>query len=105
MKSKKEIISDDFLQSLAIVVTISGGVAGGLTLIGLHPYICFAIFITPILYLLTVHLLEKTDKNKKDLPAEIQSVTQSTQDWGNAPDVPVFFGRTQELVTLEQWIV
>jgi predicted transcriptional regulator len=28
-----------------------------------------------------------------------------TQDWDDAPDVPVFYGRTQELDTLEQWIV
>ena len=25
-------------------------------------------------------------------------------DWGEAPDVPIFFGRTKELITLEQWI-
>jgi WD40 repeat protein len=30
---------------------------------------------------------------------------QVHQDWGSAPDVPVFFGRTQELATLKQWIV
>ena len=27
------------------------------------------------------------------------------QDWGDAIDIPTFYGRTQELVTLEQWIV
>ncbi|MDM8518814.1 caspase family protein [Anaerolineales bacterium HSG6] len=27
------------------------------------------------------------------------------QDWGDVPNVPVFFGRTEELATLEQWIV
>lgn len=27
------------------------------------------------------------------------------QDWGDAPDVPIFFGRTKELETLEQWIL
>lgn len=27
------------------------------------------------------------------------------QDWGDAPDVPVFFGRTEELETLEKWIL
>lgn len=27
------------------------------------------------------------------------------QDWGDAPDVSVFYNRTQELVTLKQWIV
>ena len=30
---------------------------------------------------------------------------QVHQDWGSAPDVPVFFGRTQELATLKQWII
>jgi len=29
----------------------------------------------------------------------------SHQDWGEAPDVPVFFGRTYELQTLENWII
>ena len=27
------------------------------------------------------------------------------QDWGEAPDVALFYGRTAELATLEQWIV
>ncbi len=27
------------------------------------------------------------------------------QDWGEAPDVALFYGRTEELATLEQWIV
>src|SRR4028118_359521 len=27
------------------------------------------------------------------------------QDWGEAPDVSVFYGRSDELTTLEQWIV
>lgn len=27
------------------------------------------------------------------------------QDWGDAPDVSVFYGRTEELKTLQQWIV
>ncbi len=26
-------------------------------------------------------------------------------DWGEAPDVPVFFGRTKELIFLEKWII
>jgi hypothetical protein len=29
----------------------------------------------------------------------------SAQDWGEAPDVPVFYGRTEEVATLHQWIV
>jgi hypothetical protein len=27
------------------------------------------------------------------------------QDWGEAPESGVFYGRTEELATLEQWIV
>jgi hypothetical protein len=27
------------------------------------------------------------------------------RDWGDAPDVPTFFGRTEELATLEQWLI
>ncbi|MBW4492505.1 MAG: NACHT domain-containing protein [Oscillatoria princeps RMCB-10] len=30
---------------------------------------------------------------------------QPRQDWGDAPDVSVFYGRTEELATLQQWIV
>jgi len=28
-----------------------------------------------------------------------------SQDWGEAPDVSIFYGRTKELATLKQWIV
>ena len=31
--------------------------------------------------------------------------SNSQTDWGNAPDVPVFFGRTEELEKLENWII
>lgn len=31
--------------------------------------------------------------------------TQPRQDWGEMPDVTVFYGRAAELATLEQWIV
>ncbi len=31
--------------------------------------------------------------------------TTGLQDWGEAPDVSVFYGRTEELATLQQWIV
>jgi WD40 repeat protein len=30
---------------------------------------------------------------------------QNRKDWGDAPDVAVLYGRTQELTTLEQWIL
>ena len=26
-------------------------------------------------------------------------------DWGEAPNVPIFFGRTKELILLEQWVI
>jgi transcriptional regulator with XRE-family HTH domain len=41
-------------------------------------------------------------------PVEIKSslaVANRHQDWGEAPDVSFFFGRSNELTTLEQWIV
>ena len=31
--------------------------------------------------------------------------TCAERDWGEAPDVSIFYGRTKELATLEQWIV
>ena len=34
-----------------------------------------------------------------------QPVIPIGQDWGEAPDVSVFYGRTEELATLKQWIV
>lgn len=38
-------------------------------------------------------------------PGSSQDKSDNThQDWGNAPDISVFFGRTEELTTLEQWI-
>ncbi len=44
---------------------------------------------------------------KGDLEGSAQAVQpiRAQQDWGDAPDVSVFFGRTEELATLEQWIV
>ena len=34
-----------------------------------------------------------------------EPITPLQQDWGEAIDVSVFYGRTEELATLEQWIV
>lgn len=61
----------------------------------------------------------RTEKTQSSSPPSIPSdssrdpvsqqnlflVPQSKQAWGNAPDVPVFFGRAKELATLEQWII
>lgn len=35
----------------------------------------------------------------------VSASTSQHQDWGEAPDVSIFYGRTQELAMLEQWIV
>ncbi len=37
--------------------------------------------------------------------ANLQSLISQRQDWGDAMDVSVFFGRAQELDTLQKWIV
>ncbi len=34
-----------------------------------------------------------------------EEVNRDRQDWGEAPESSVFYGRTEELATLEQWIV
>lgn len=36
---------------------------------------------------------------------EASSITQPQQDWGEAINVSVFYGRTAELLTLQQWIL
>ncbi|MEG3880591.1 NB-ARC domain-containing protein [Microcoleus sp. herbarium7] len=36
---------------------------------------------------------------------EIAAKTHSRIDWGEAPDVPIFYDRSAELATLKQWIV
>ncbi|MEG3897709.1 MULTISPECIES: NACHT domain-containing protein [unclassified Microcoleus] len=33
------------------------------------------------------------------------AISRRQEDWGQAPDVSVFYGRTEELTTLKQWIV
>lgn len=35
----------------------------------------------------------------------VSAKTHQHQDWGEAPDVSIFYGRTQELAMLKQWIV
>ena len=32
-------------------------------------------------------------------------VNRLREDWGDAPDVPIFYGRKQEVATLERWIL
>ncbi|MCP2728856.1 NB-ARC domain-containing protein [Limnofasciculus baicalensis] len=55
-------------------------------------------------------------RNPKDFPpgGNVEAIDFATapsasahcrQDWGEAPDVTAFYGRTEELATLEQWVV
>ncbi|MES1023443.1 NB-ARC domain-containing protein [Gloeocapsa sp. BRSZ] len=37
--------------------------------------------------------------------ATIQEESTTQHDWGGAPDISIFYGRKEELVTLQQWIV
>ncbi|MFB2834493.1 NB-ARC domain-containing protein [Floridanema evergladense] len=46
---------------------------------------------------------DKLSPVSKQLPSSQNS--QITQDWGNAPDVSVFYGRQTELATLKKWII
>jgi DNA replication protein DnaC len=54
----------------------------------------------------------RRSEKSKQVAGEEVSVLQTVfanannyQDWGDAVDVSIFYGRTEELVTLEQWIV
>lgn len=46
---------------------------------------------------------EIVDNTSEPIPPP--PLPNSTRDWGEAPDIPVFYGRHEELTTLEQWIV
>ncbi|MBD2121480.1 eIF2A-related protein [Trichocoleus sp. FACHB-262] len=51
-------------------------------------------------------VVEPEKTARVDAPAVPPKVSLSCyQDWGEAPEVPVFFGRSQELSTLEQWVL
>ncbi|MGB7708316.1 MAG: NB-ARC domain-containing protein [Microcoleus sp.] len=39
------------------------------------------------------------------IPSETAAKTHPRIDWGEAPDVPIFYDRSAELATLKQWIV
>jgi WD40 repeat protein len=47
--------------------------------------------------------------DRVDQPAPIQNLDSTVQvshlDWGEAPDVSVFYGRTEELATLVRWVL
>ncbi len=49
---------------------------------------------------------EKSKQQEEVIKSSVVTVSvNSKRDWGNAPDVPVFFGRNEELTNLEQWII
>ena len=59
--------------------------------------------INPLSYKAFCQMLEL---NWEDTVYRLESPTRDRcQDWGTAPDVPVFYGRSTELATLEQWIL
>jgi hypothetical protein len=61
---------------------------------------------TPILD--TSEAVQKSTTYFVGTPTELhpeKSAGVARQDWGEAPDVPLFFGRTKELILLEQWII
>ncbi|MBC6435163.1 AAA family ATPase [Nostoc sp. HG1] len=55
------------------------------------------------------NVLEEYDRSSPILPLPEKlpesAIARSQQDWGEAPDVSVFYGRTEELTALNQWIV
>lgn len=60
---------------------------------------------------LTAQYLPDIAKNRAFAPEKVRfasslpSFSQNPQDWGGAPDASVFYGRSDELSTLQQWIV
>jgi NB-ARC domain len=59
--------------------------------------------------LIEVPVLEASIKSNQELDGSrstvIAEAEKSRQSWGEAVDVSVFYGRTEELITLEDWIV
>jgi DNA-binding CsgD family transcriptional regulator len=49
-------------------------------------------------------VLMVTQTSGDDLALLMEDTTKPRQDWGEAPDVSIFYGRTEELATLEDWI-
>lgn len=55
------------------------------------------------------NVLEEYDRSSPTLPLPEKlpesAIAGSRQDWGEAPDVSVFYGRTEEFTALKQWII
>lgn len=52
-----------------------------------------------------IHLREVLERRLSPLSSSFDKQSNSSQDWGEAPDVPNFWGREGELDTLKQWII
>jgi len=52
-----------------------------------------------------IHLREVLERCLSPLSSSSDKQSNSSQDWGEAPDVPNFWGREGELDTLKQWII
>jgi len=52
-----------------------------------------------------IQICQAVGVNEQEVAQPEELISTKRQDWGEAPDVPVFFGRTDELDTLEQWII
>jgi NB-ARC domain len=52
-------------------------------------------------------VLEKSDYSRPNSPLKGLDIRQNhpNQDWGEAVDVSLFYGRKQELITLQQWVL
>jgi hypothetical protein len=48
--------------------------------------------------------VEKFEEEEAASEQKSKETSQNRQDWGNAPDVSLFFGRAAELATLKHWI-
>lgn len=75
----------------------------------LHEFECFRLQKVASYQELTLSAQEtQAQKITSETPAlmssEIETINQD-QDWGEAADVSIFYGRTEELKTLQQWIM
>jgi predicted ribonuclease YlaK len=50
-------------------------------------------------------VLQRAVRNTKEITQSLKLKIQNSTDWGEAIDVSIFYGRTQERETLARWIV
>src|SRR5690349_4111593 len=61
-------------------------------------------WITQNFYGVETKIIPLTKPERASLLAESRA-GMMRRDWGEAPDVPVFFGRVKELLSLERWVI